>query len=51
MFSNNCSDLYNVGVFVPVPLLACVSTSCFIGIETKSGLPLLRNFLKNRGDV
>ena len=39
--------------FVPVPLdlLVSVATSCLIGIETKGGFPLLRNFFKNRGDV
>ena len=48
MFSNNCSDFYNVGVKSVFRPRASTGkrfyTSCLIGIETKGGFPLLHNF-------
>ena len=48
MFSNNCSDFYNVGVksvFCPRASTGKRGvTSCLTGIETKGGFPLSSNF-------
>ena len=46
MFSNNCSDFYNVkSVFCPRASTGKSGvTSCLTGIETEGGFPLSSNF-------